>query len=151
MSEKVAHAEAQLMLVVAAMREAAQAAVEDALPCSMLDADPSRDAPAMDMPDTLRQRLEWETAVERPRVAQHGAVVQQRLQALRQAIDVLGGGVLADGTVVDLPVADLDREIEMLSGESARLGTVMVQRYEAVETLMATLEAEVRAAQMPSL
>lgn len=159
MSELVVEAEQRLAAVLEAMRDVLQSSIEDALPRSQLhpeeeeqeDGDPDGGTAHSDIPDSLQQRLEWEAAVEAKRVRGLSAELQHRVDLLKGAIVQLGGGVDPEGRVIDVPVEVLDKEIEQLSVESARLGGLMVQHYDESRRIAAALEEEIMEQSIPSL
>ncbi|CCW63426.1 unnamed protein product [Phytomonas sp. EM1] len=160
MTASIAVAEQLLAVCVEKMRDALQATLEDALPESELGASaPSNTgdlvawggAHANDIPDTLKQRLEWEQGVEQQRVGSIAAAVQHSFQQLKAAVVELGGGVNASGEVIDVLVAELDYSIERISSERSRLGKLMVEYYGEAERLAAAIEEEILSIKVPSL
>lgn len=155
MSEAVSEAEKHLGHCLEAMRDALQLTVEDALPQSTVG-DEDHPATDDDLPDTLKQSLEWERNEEVRRVKDQAKEVQRRVELLRRAVVALGGGdatqpIAMDTPVVDVSVEALDKEIEVLSAESTRLGSVMIERYDEARALASALEAEIISARIPSL
>ncbi|CCW70882.1 unnamed protein product [Phytomonas sp. Hart1] len=146
MTAPIVVAEQLLALCVERMRDGLQVTLEDALPESEL----GLGAPTADIPDTLRQRLEWEQGVEQRRVGAIAAAVQQSFQQLKAAVVELGGGVNMGGEIVDVPVAELDRLISQVSSESGRLGKRMVECYGEAEQLATGIEEEILNIKVPS-
>lgn len=165
MSEAVVRAERELCGYVAALQAVLLATSEDAMPQSLWDggsdaepdtsltvASTSPSSTPRDMPDTLVQQVERETALERRRIRD---LVSRQLApqyaALRAALVQLGGGQDATGTVIDVPVAVLDAEIAAAAAESAELGRRMVELYDDATQLAAVIEEEVMRKQVPPL
>lgn len=98
------------------------------------------------LPETLQQRLEWEAGSEQQRLDPYLRAVKQRMGQLKQAIVLLGGGATQGGRVVDVPVAVLDRDIELLSMENTRLGDLFLQRYGEAEVLAQRVEQRIMSA-----
>ncbi|CAG9575074.1 conserved hypothetical protein [Leishmania major strain Friedlin] len=162
MSEAVVRAERELYAYVVALQNVLHAATEDAMPQSLWDgarekdgelSDPVADGnPHSEMPDTLIQQVERETALERRRI--HELVRRQlapQRAALRAAIVQLGGGQDASGNIIDVPVALLDQEIAAAATESAELGRRMVELYDEAALLATRIEAEVMGKSVPPL
>lgn len=155
MSEAVVRAERELFAYVAALQDALRIAAEDALPQSLWDgpgdASANGDAPE-DVPDTLLQRVERETAHERHRTHD---LVRRRIApahaALCATITQLGGGTDASGNVVDVPVEILDREIAAAAAESAELGRRMVDLYDETAEVATRIENVLLSTKVPSL
>jgi hypothetical protein len=158
MSEAVAHAERELYAYVAALQDVLRTAVEDAIPQSLWEGDTNHSTThgvvpeEEEMPDTLQQQVERETAQERHRV---NDLVRRRLApqhtALCAALVQLGGGRDAAGNVVDVPVDTLDRDIAAAAAESAELGRRIVELYDEATEVATLIEAEVMRTFVPSL
>lgn len=155
MSEAVARAEYELASYVGVLQSVLAGAAEDSIPHSFWEVGGSQadtEMPNHETPDTLLQRVEWETAIETQRI--NGLVdstVAPQLRSLRAAVVQLGGGVDANGQVLDLPVEVLEKEVAVLAARSAELGKRMVELYDEAAALAATLEAEVMEKKIPTL
>lgn len=151
MSEAVVRAERELLAYVTALQDVLQMAAEDAAPHSLWEGDDDA-AQEDEMPDTLVQRVERETALERHRV---NDIVRRRLApqyaALCAAVVQLGGGQDGAGNVVDVPVETLDRDIAAAAAESAELGRRMVELYDEAAEMATRIEMEVMNTSVPSL
>ncbi|KPA79473.1 hypothetical protein ABB37_05306 [Leptomonas pyrrhocoris] len=157
MSEAVARAERELYAYITALQDVLRMTTEDAIPESLWEGDTaafggSSSEAQEEMPDTLLQRVERETELERHRI---NDLVRRRLvpqhAALCAAIVQLGGGQDAAGNVVDVPVDTLDREIAATAAESAALGKRMVELYDEAAVVATRIEAEVMGTAVPSL
>lgn len=95
------------------------------------------------VPETLLQRLESENASEQERLKPYIREVQQRMRQLKQVLVSLGGGANAAGQIIDVPVAVLDRDVELLSTENSRLGELLLQRYAEAEALAQRVEQRI--------
>eukprot|EP00796_Vickermania_ingenoplastis_P003791 gene3791-2681_t len=155
MSELVSNAEAQLHACVAQMLELLRT-VHDALPQSSFDIaeleppsssssaprDREREASGSPpVPDTLLQRLEWERAAERQRIAGPAQSLQRHMQRLRTA--------LGTGAVVDVPLEVLDRDIATLSAENIRVGDLLLRKYAEAEDLASSIEQRMLEVPLP--
>ncbi|KPI87319.1 hypothetical protein ABL78_3602 [Leptomonas seymouri] len=157
MSEAVARAEQELHSYITALRDVLRATTEDAIPESLWEDETtayggSRSEAPEEMPDTLLQRVERETALERHRI---NDLVRRRIApqhaALCAAIVKLGGGQDAAGNVVDMPIDTLDREIAAAAAESAELGKRMVELYDEAAEMATRIETAVMSTSVPPL
>lgn len=156
MSEAVVRAERELLAYITALQDVLRMAAEDAVPESLWDGDnlnaDDGSGDTLQMPDTLQQRVERETAQEKHRVHE---LLRRRVApqhaTLCAALVQLGGGQDAAGNVMDVPVDVLDGEIAAAAAESAELGRRMVELYDEATEMAARIEAEVLSATIPSL
>lgn len=102
------------------------------------------------IPDTLLQRLEWEHDAEQRHLSPLISGLHQRIHHLKGAIAALGGGIDGQGRVVDVPLAVLDQDIDLLSKENVRLGDILLAKYSEAEMIAGKIEEEIMTAAIPN-